>query len=66
MLLHTSPLFIPGIFWGEGIPPQKNNPLKVAKLCALNLFFGQESELQICHGNILLMDNECRKLFVIK
>ena len=37
-----------------------------AKLCALNLFFGRDNELQIYHGNLLLMDNKQRKLFVIK
>jgi len=31
---------------------------------ALNLFFGRASELQIYHGNILLVDNEHRKSFV--
>ena len=55
-------------FGGGNPPPQKKtyNPLTVAKLCALNLFFDQESELQICHGNCLLMDNKYRKSFVIK
>jgi len=35
-------------------------------LCALNLFFDRDKELQIYHGNFLLMDNKHRKLFVIK
>ena len=37
-----------------------------AKLCALNIFFQPGNELEIYHGNILLTDNEHRKLFVIK
>ena len=37
-----------------------------AKLCALYLFFGQDSELQILHGNFLLVDDKHRKLFAIK
>jgi len=37
-----------------------------AKLCVLNLFFGRYNELQIYHGNFLLMDSKHRKLFVIK
>jgi len=52
-----------------GIPPPKTLtiPLQTAaKLCALNLFFGRDNELQIYHGNFLLMDNKHRKLFVIK
>ena len=43
-------MFIPSILHS---PPQTP-----AKLCALNLFFGRDNELQICHGNILLMDNK--------
>jgi len=37
-----------------------------AKLCALNPFFGRDDELQIYHGNFLLMDNTHRKFFVVK
>jgi len=37
-----------------------------AKLCALNLFFGRDNELPIYHGNVVLMDNKHRKLFVTK
>ena len=37
-----------------------------AELCALNLFFGRGNELQMYHGNILLMDNKHSKLFVVK
>jgi len=60
--------FIPGIFLGEGFPPKKlAYPKTAAKLCALNRFFlGRDNELQLHHGNILLMDNKHRKLFVIK
>jgi len=43
------------------IPPQM-----AAKLCALNLFFGRDNELQIYDRNCLLMDKKHRKLFVIK
>jgi len=37
-----------------------------AKLCAVDLFFGRDNELQIRHANLLLMDNKRRKLFVIE
>jgi len=60
----------PASFLEVGIPPSKNTqpppPETAAKLCGLNLFFGRDSELQIYHGNLLLMDNKHRKLFVIK
>ena len=63
-------MFIPGIFFGgrEFSPSQKKLtiPQKAAKFCALNLFFGRDNELQIYHGNCLLMDNQHRKLFVTK
>jgi len=42
---------IPGILFEE----------EVAKLC-----FSTGNELQICHGNFLLMDNKHGKLFVIQ
>jgi len=53
---------------GEFVPPKKtyNSPRTGAKLCALNLFFGEDNDSQIYHGNFLLMDNKHRKLFVIK
>jgi len=35
-----------------------------ANLCALNLL-GRDNELQIYHGNFLLMDNKHRKLFLL-
>jgi len=54
------PVFIPGIFFWGG------SPQMTAKLCALNIFFQPGNELEIYHGNILLTDNEHRKLFVIK
>ena len=57
------------LFWGGGdFPPPSNYnfPQMAGKLCALNLFFGRDNELQIYHGNFLLMDNKHRKLFVIK
>jgi len=56
-------------FWGGGdFPPPSNYnfPQMAVKLCALNLFFGRDNELQIYHGNFLLMDTKHRKLFVIK
>jgi len=49
----------PGYLLGDSLPQT------AAKLCALNLFFVQESELQTYHGNILLMDNKLRKFCVI-
>jgi len=51
---------IPDIFFGGGFFPQKltiPSPQTATKLCALNLFFSRDSELQINHGNLLLMDN---------
>ena len=55
---------------GAGIPPPQKKIIisfkTAAKLCALDLFFDQDSELQIYHGNFLLMHNKHRKLFVIK
>jgi len=55
-------VFIPGIF-----PPLKLTifPQTATTLCALNLF-GWGSDLQIYHGNILLMGNKHRKLFINK
>ena len=40
-------------------PPKKNlqSHQAAAKLCALNLFFVRDSELQIYHGKFLLVDN---------
>jgi len=57
------------LFGGGGSPPQKtyNSPPNGCQImCSRSLFFGQDNELQIHHGNILLMDNKHRKLFVIK
>ena len=53
---------------GLPLPPKKTyTPQKTAaKLCTLDLFFGRDNELQIYHGNVLLMDNKQRELFVIK
>ena len=48
-------------------PPKKKKlqfPQTATKSCALNLSFGRDSELQIYHGNFLLMDNKHGKLFV--
>ena len=57
--LRCSSLFIPGIFafLGGGFPsPQKtySSSQTAVKFC---LFFGRGNELQIYHGNILLMDS---------
>ena len=69
LVVAVCPVFILGIFFGgEAIPPPQNfqSPQTAAKLCALNLYFCSDSELQIYYGNFLLMDNKRRKLFVIK
>jgi len=62
-LLQASFLFA----GGESLP-QKNLTIPPKQLpnCALNLFFDRDNQLQIYHGNILLMDSKRRKLFVIK
>jgi len=60
-------VFIPGIF--GGFPPVVGFPRTAAKWRALNLesfFLGWENELQIYHGNFLLMDNKRRQLLVVK
>jgi len=68
---ETAPAFIPGIFWegSEGESPSPNSPFPppqtAAKLCALSRFWGQDNELQVHRGNLLLIVNKCRKLFVI-
>ena len=57
------------LFFGGGgriLPKVTTPPQTAARLCALNLFFGRVSELQIYRGNFLLMDNKHGKLFVIK
>ena len=59
-------MFISGIFLGGEDSLNLQLPPTAAKLCALNLFFRPDNELQICHGNFLLMDNKRRKLFVIR
>ena len=52
-------------FGGRGNPSKKlTSPQKGSELCAV--FFGRESELQICHRSFLLIDNKHRKLFTIK
>jgi len=68
-------------FWGippggGGFPPVAGDspgggdpPRTAAKWRALNLesfFLGWENELQIYHGNFLLMDNKRRQLLVVK
>jgi len=46
------------------IPPPPRQT--AAKLCAVDLFFGRDNELQIRHANLLLIDNKRKKLFVIE
>jgi len=63
-------VFIPGIFGGIP-PPHKNTynfplPKNGCQIVCCKSFFGQDSELLICHRNFLLTDNKHRKLFVIK
>jgi len=59
------PVFIPDIFFLGG--GQTNLvPQTAGKLCAVNLFFCQDDELPIYHGNFLVMGNKHRKLFVVK
>ena len=60
---------IPGIFFGEDFPspPKKLTPPKNGcQIVYSRSFFGRDNELQIYHGNVLLMDNKQRELFVIK
>ena len=60
-IYHRS-VIIPGIFLGGLTIPPKNG----CQIVCCNCFFGRDSELQIYHGDFLLMDNKHRKLFVIK
>ena len=56
-----SAMYSTHLFVGIGIPPPKKvHPPKktAAKLCALNHSFCRDNELQIYHGNFLLMDNK--------
>jgi len=48
--------------------PQKtySSPQTAAILCALSLFFPPGHELQIYHGNVLVVDNKRIKLLVIE
>ena len=63
-------VFILGIFLGWGIsPPQKKNsqfPPNGCQIVCSKSFLGRDNELQVYHGDFLLMDNKHRKLFVIK
>ena len=60
-------VFIPGsFFFGGGESPRLTIPPNGCQLCALSLFFGRDTELQIYHRNFLLIGNKHRKLFVIK
>ena len=61
--VYALPVFIPGILgWGGGSPSLKRLPNCVLQI----FFFGQDDDLQIYHGNFLLMGNKHGKLFVIK
>ena len=69
LAMSVCAVFIPSIFfWGGEGTPQINlqSPQAAAKLCALDFFGRDMHELQIYHGNFLIMDNKHRKLFVIK
>jgi len=57
-------LFQAFLWEGRGNSPQKtdNFPQMAAKLCALDLFFGQYSELQMCCGNFLLVDKKYEEI----
>jgi len=56
------------LFGGRGTPPVKtyNAPKRLPNCVLLNLFFGRDNEIQIYHGNFLLMENKHMKLFVTK
>ena len=51
-------VYIPDIF--GGFPQTYTFPQKktAAKLCALNLSYGRDNELQIYHRNLLIKDNK--------
>jgi len=64
-------VFLPGIFFfggGNPIPPQKKFtiPPNGFQIGCSKFWGGDLHQLQIYHGNILLMDNKHRKVFVIK
>jgi len=59
-------VFIPDIFFVRGGGQTNLVPQTAGKLCAVNLFFCQDDELPIYHGNFLVMGNKHRKLFVVK
>jgi len=65
-------VFIPGIFFcvGGEFPPSKNlqfrPPPNGCQIVCSKSFSQPDNELQLYHGNMLLIDNKNRKLFVIK
>jgi len=63
-------VFIPDILFFRGIRPHPKKltiPVQTAaKLGRLHLLFYRGNDLQMYNGNILLMDNKHRKLFVSK
>ena len=61
-------VLIPAYFFlggAEFSPPAKKLtiPQTAAKLCALNLFFGRDDELQIYHGNFLFNGQQTQEIF---
>ena len=66
---HTSNqcLFHARCLGGGNSPAPKLTTFLPPNGCQLHdLFFGRDNELQKYHGNFLLMDNQCSKVFVIK
>jgi len=64
--VYTSKQCLFGASWGGESPPKKITiPLYGCQIVCSNPFLGRYNELQIYHGNFLLMDNKHRKLFVI-
>jgi len=69
MLIPHCSVYSRHFFGGGEIPPPKENlqfPPNGCQIVCSECFFGRDSELQIYHGNFLLMDNKQRKLFVTK
>ena len=67
-LYHRQCVFHASFLAGDSPHPEKNyNSLQTAAdLCALNIFFGRDNELQKRHWSFGLMDNKRRKLLFIK
>jgi len=68
---HGQRLFQASFFWGGGnlpLPKLTLPPPNGCQIVCSKSFFsvGAMNCTEICHGNILLMDNKHRKLFVVK